>query len=41
MHYNELSENESFMENMQVNDIEQQHEYMEMQAMYEANQLEA
>lgn len=26
MHYNELSENESFMENMQVNDIENMHE---------------
>ena len=37
----ELSEEELLKEeNMLADDIEQQKEYMEMQAMYEANELE-
>ena len=40
MYYDELSETEIFKENMLADDIEQQKEYMEMQSMYEANELE-
>ena len=40
MYYDELSEEEIFELNMLEDDIEQQREYMEMQSMYEANQLE-
>lgn len=40
MYYDELSEEEIFELNMLADDIEQQREYMEMQSMYEANQLE-
>lgn len=40
MYYDELSEEEIFELNRLADDIEQQREYMEMQSMYEANQLE-
>ncbi|WP_306755979.1 hypothetical protein [Agathobacter rectalis] len=40
IYYDELSEEELLKENMLADDIEQQKEYMEMQAMYEANELE-
>ena len=40
MYYDELSEEEIFELNMLADEIEQQREYMEMQSMYEANQLE-
>lgn len=40
MYYDELSEEEIFELNMLADDIEQQREYMEMQSMYEVNQLE-
>ena len=41
IYYDELSEEELLKEeNMLADDIEQQQEYMEMQVMYQANELE-
>lgn len=41
IYYDELSEEELLKEeNMLADDIEQQKEYMEMQIMYQANELE-
>lgn len=38
---NELETDDAFVENMLADYAEQQHEYMDMQAMYETGQLES
>lgn len=40
MYFEDMTEEEIFIENMKADEIDQEREYREMEAMYLANQLE-